>query len=86
MEKTLHSIMRCRQRGISEASLDLIMSIGSKMRKPGGAYEYFISKKDCQEVIQVLKRHIQYFDKLKGKAIIVDDAGNKIITSYHKTR
>jgi hypothetical protein len=78
--------MRCRQRGISEASLDLIMSLGTEIRKPGRAYEYFISKKERQDVIQFLKRCIQQFEKLRGKAIVVNGERDKIITAYHKTR
>ena len=86
MDKTLHSIVRCRQRGINEASLELILSLGTEIRKPGRAYEYFIPKKECQDVIQFLKRSIRQFEKLGGKAIIVNGDGDKIITAYHKTR
>lgn len=86
MDKTLHSIMRCRQRGISEARLELILFLGTEFRKPGRAYEYFISKKERQEVIQFLKRCIRQLEKLSGKAIIVNGDRDKIITAYHKTR
>lgn len=86
MEKTLHSIMRCRQRGISEASMELIFSLGTELCRPGRAYEYFISKKERQEVIQFLKRCIRQLEKLRDKVIIVNGARDKIITAYHKTR
>lgn len=86
MEKTLHSIMRCRQRGISEASMELIFSLGTELSRPGKAYEYFISKKDYQEVVRFFKRCIRQLEKLRGKAIIVNGDRDKIITAYHKTR
>jgi len=62
------------------------MSFGSKIRKPGGVFEYYISNNDKQEAIQFFKRCIQSLDKLNGKAIIVDEGSEKIITAYHKTK
>ncbi len=86
MEKTLHSIIRCRQRGITETNVELILSFGTSVRKPGGVSEYFVSNKDRQEATAFLKQCIQHLDKLVGKAIIVDEASNTVITAYHKTK
>jgi hypothetical protein len=86
MKQTFHSIMRCRQRGIAETNIELILSIGTANRKPGGVIEYFISRKDKQRIAEVLKQCLQSLDKLVGKAIIVDDEGSTVITAYHKTR
>lgn len=86
MNLTHHCLVRCRQRGVSEASIELIKSLGTKVRKPGGACEYFISKRDTQKAIEILKKCIQSFDKLAGKAIIIDEEGKEVITTYHKTR
>lgn len=86
MEKTLHSIIRCRQRGISETNIDLILSLGTKNRKPGGVSEYFITKKDRQMATEFLKRCIQDLDKLVGKAIIIDEEQETIVTAYHKAK
>jgi hypothetical protein len=90
LNRTVHSIKRCRQRGIKEADLILIMVWGSRIRKPGRVYEYFISKKDRERIIQDLKYsgnpkyQIQKLDKLVGKAIIVDEGHAVIITAYCK--
>lgn len=84
MKKTQHSIIRCQQRGIRETNLELIMSLGRMIKKPGGALELFIGKKERQQAIHLLKRRIQDMDKLVGKAVIVSDDGSTIITAYHK--
>lgn len=86
MDMTLHSLMRCRQRGIAETAMELILSFGTMNRKPGGVFECFISRKDKQQAVEFLKQCLQSLDKLEGKAIIVDDSGNTVITAYHKTR
>ena len=85
MEKTLHSLTRCRQRGIPENNLEVIRQWGTPVRKPGGVIEYFISRKDKQEAINFLKQCIQAVEKLTGKAIIVS-SDDTVITAYHKTR
>jgi hypothetical protein len=86
MDKTMHTVIRCRQRGINETNVELILALGTKVRKPGGAYEYFVTKKDREKATQFLKQCIQNLDKLVGKAIIVDNESNKVLTAYHKTR
>ena len=85
MKKSLHSIIRCKQRGIKETNIELILALGTKNRKPGGVFEYFISKKDKHLAIQFLKQCIQNLDRLVGKAIIVDPKKGIVITAYHKT-
>jgi len=85
MNKTKHSMIRCKQRGIKESSIALIMFFGTKKRKPGGVYEYCIRKKDKQKVICSLKQYIQTIDKLEGTVIIADN-NETVITAYHKTR
>ncbi len=86
MEKTLHSVIRCRQRGIAESNIEVIRLLGTEVKKPGGATEYFISKKDKQKAIQFLKQCIQDLDKLVGKALLVNSEEDTVITAYHKTK
>jgi hypothetical protein len=86
MDKTMHSVIRCKQRGINETNVELILALGTRVHKPGGAYEYFVTKKDRERAVHFLKQCIQNLDKLVGKAIIVDNQGKKILTVYHKTR
>lgn len=83
MNKTLHSIIRARQRGVKEASIDLILSIGKMVRKPGNACQYFVGRRERQEAVEFLKQCIQELDKLVGKAIVVAEDGT-ILTTYHK--
>lgn len=82
---TIHSLRRCKQHGIREADLRLIMLYGSKIRRPGGAWEYFMAKKDKNRIIGYLKNLIQRMDKLASKAVIVDEYGSTIITAYHRS-
>ena len=86
MKKTLHSIIRCSQRGIPESNVELILSFGTSVQKPGGVSEYFVSKKDKQKATEFFKQCIQNLDKLVGKAIIVDERDSIVITAYHKTK
>ena len=85
MNLSNHCLTRCKQRGIKQSNIELILSFGSKIRKPGGVFEYYISNKDRQEAIQFFKRCIQSLDKLNGKAVIVNEDSEQIITAYHKT-
>jgi hypothetical protein len=48
--------------------------------------EYFFSKKDKQKATEFYKKRIQNLDKLVGKAIIVDERDDTVITAYHKTK
>lgn len=84
MNNTKHCLVRCKQRGICESDIELIRSFGTKVRKPGGVLEYFVTKKEKQKAIQILKQRIQRLDKVDGKAILVGDDGT-VITVYHKT-
>ncbi len=84
LTRTIHSSRRCKQRGIKEAELELILLYGSKIRKPGGVWEYFVAKKDKDRSIEYLKHLIQRMDKLAGKAVIVDQYSSTIITAYHR--
>lgn len=91
LTRTKHSLTRCRQRGIKETDLYFIVLWGSRIRRPGRVYEYFISKKDRESIIRDLryrgntKYHIQKLDKLVGKAVIVDEDQAVIITAYHRS-
>jgi hypothetical protein len=83
LDMTIHSMIRCKQRGIKVESLGLIKLFGTKDRMPGGVYRYIIRKKDKQAVITHLRQWIQKIDKLAGKAIIIDNSECILITAYH---
>lgn len=86
MNLTHHLITRCQQRGINISSIELIRSLGTEVRRPGGVNEYFVTQQTKQEVIKILKKCIQEIDRLAGKSIIVDEGSGDVITAYHKTK
>jgi S-adenosylmethionine:tRNA-ribosyltransferase-isomerase (queuine synthetase) len=86
MNFTQHLLKRCRQRGINISTIELIRSLGTEVRKPGGVHEYFVSQQTKQEIIKLLKKCIQEIDRLAGKSIIVNEVSGDVITAYHKTR
>lgn len=81
MTMSHHAKKRSQQRGIPSNIIDLILQIGSPLKRPGNATEYRVRKKDKQKVIQHLKGLIQEIDKVTGKAVIVSDDDN-VITVY----
>jgi hypothetical protein len=84
MTLSKHAEIRCRQRGIPEKYVDLIVQYGKPKYKPGGALEYTISKRDKNEIQRQLKKMITQLDKISNKAVLVAD--NSIITVYHKNK
>lgn len=85
MKKTKHAIIRGQQRGISNYVLDLILTYGKPIRKPGNAKEYRINSKLANKIIeqkkQELKRFTHLMEKACGSAVLTVD--DKIITQYH---
>lgn len=67
MNLTHHCLVRCKQRGVKEVSIEIIRSLGTKIIRPGGVCEYFISRKDKQEAIEVLKNAFKVLIGLRGK-------------------
>lgn len=80
MKLTDHAEARKRQRGFSDAILQIIEENGVYERAPGGAVKIFFGKKQHRMVIERLKRYIQLADKAKGGTIILED--DKILTVY----
>ena len=86
MNVTAHVLDRCRQRGIPEHMLEVILTIGSEESRPQGATRYTLNKRDCDRVIHELKELIQHFDRLKkkGVSIVVSGDNTSIITAYRR--
>lgn len=51
MDISRHATARIQQRGIPKDLVDLIMQFGTPQRKPGGAIEYTVRKKDKNRMI-----------------------------------
>lgn len=82
MNTTNHALIRAQQRGIPQNILDIIIEIGTPIKKPGGAVEYLLRKKDKYKLQSELKKFIQNIDKAEGDAVLTIDG--KIITVYHR--
>ncbi len=83
---TNHSDIRCQQRGISQKQIDLILSLGEKRRRPGGAWEYRLLKKDKNKYICELKKEIHLLEKCIGKAVLIASDMETVVTTYHLTK
>ena len=79
-----HAIKRCQQRGIPYSIIDLIVQMVTPLRKPGGATEYCINKKDKNELQDQLKKYIHDIDKIDGDAVLMIE--DNVVTVYHKKR
>ncbi|MBW1972513.1 MAG: hypothetical protein JRI44_06725 [Deltaproteobacteria bacterium] len=84
MIKTNHFLKRCKQRGFRKSDIELLKIFGTKRRKPGGVFEYLLTKKDKHKVIRMLKQIIQRLDRLEGKAVLINEDDNSLITIYPK--
>lgn len=76
MKKSRHAMMRLRQRGFQEPDLLLIENFGVPVRRQGNVTEYQMPHK-------VIKRIIQSLDRVRHKAILVDENDGIIITAYN---
>ena len=80
MHITDHAKARQRQRGISNAVLDIIERNGRCEKAPGGALKIFFGFKEYRKTIEDLKRTIQLLDKVKSGTLIINE--DKIVTVY----
>ena len=83
MMKSNHVKVRCQQRGISQEQVDLIVAHGQKCRRPGGAWEYRLRKKDKNKLISILKKQIHMVEKSVGKGVLISDDQETVVTTYH---
>ncbi len=83
MQLSKHAAIRSQQRGIANDCIDLIMNFGAAEKRPGGALEYRLRKKDKDKLIQYYKQKIQLLNKAGVKAILLDRNTEEIITVYN---
>ena len=86
MVKSNHVIVRCQQRGISQEQITFIIEHGQKCRRPGGALEYRLLKKDKDRLISTLKKQIHMVERSIGKGVLVSNDQGTVITTYHLTQ
>lgn len=78
-----HFKKRCKQRGISQEQVSIILKYGEKIRKSGGAFEYRLMKKEKDQLVSDLKKKIHMVERSAGKGVLVSDDESTIITTYH---
>ena len=75
--------MRCQQRGISQDQVELILAYGQQSRRPGGAWEVRLRKRDKDRLIAMLKRQIQLVERAASTSVVVSGDWEHVITTYH---
>ena len=83
MQKTKHAVIRSQQRGIQQKMIDVILTYGTTIRRPGGAWEYRITKQKKNEIIASLKHEIRAIEKSIGRVVLTTDDQKSILTVYH---
>lgn len=81
MSRSLHAGARCRQRGIPEDLLDLVVQLGTPRSGPGGAVKYSIGKHDKGRVVSHLKELVRAVEKASSITVVAAGDGD-IITCY----
>ena len=74
MELTGHANKRSRQRGFQEGDVELIMSFGTPVTRPGNAVEFQMRRKNIKHIVQAL-------DRISHKAVLINQ--EKVITVYN---
>lgn len=84
MKITEHAAKRCKQRGIPEYLVDVILESGSSESKPGNATLFKVGKRELDLMIHELKAVIQQLDRLKRTKVgaIVADGDRAVLTTY----
>jgi len=82
MKTTRHAEIRSKQRGIPAALVETILEHGQPVRKPGGAWEYRLTKRDIEQRIAELKKEIQLIEKSADKGVLLSEDG-AVVTVYH---
>ncbi|MHB8790166.1 MAG: hypothetical protein ACYDBT_09825 [Desulfobulbaceae bacterium] len=80
MNLTKHAQKRKQQRGLSDLILKIIEYNGKVLPSPGGAERIFFGKKECNKIIEELKKTMRLVERAKGGSIIIADG--KILTIY----
>jgi hypothetical protein len=80
LELTSHALLRCDQRRISMADIDLVMNYGTRVHN-GGALFCFMRKRDISGDLQP-----GLGGRLEGLTVVLDPAGESVITVYRNKR
>lgn len=80
LEFSEHSLMRVRQRGVNEADVAAIMSIGTLVSDDS----VLLLEQDVDREIREYKYKIATLERLRGCRVVI--AGSKVVTVYRPTR
>lgn len=78
-----HAKTRFRQRGIREQLIDYLEQYGKWVCAPGGARQLFLTRREANKIIGVLKKEIHWLERANGIFLIEKDG--IILTGYHRT-
>lgn len=80
MELSTHAQIRCKQRGISDDIINILLRHGRESFAPGGSQKLLFGRKEYGHVVKELKHLMKVLDRAKDTAMIVNK--DQIITVY----
>jgi hypothetical protein len=84
MKSTKHSIVRQRQCGFSQFSLNILEEFGRREHAPGNAMKLVFGRREAVMAASELKRILQHLDKVKDSTMVISNDGH-ILTVYHNS-
>lgn len=78
---TNHSLVRIRQRGLTESDIQPIVNAGT----PVDADSILLMGRDVDREVRLLKKRISRLERLKGCRVVIGEEDN-IITVYRPSR
>ena len=80
MKKSMHAIIRQKQRGISGKTLDCLLHYGEISPARDGAYQISLSNQTYNERMRCLRDEIHQLERARKKKVILKN--DEIITIY----
>lgn len=77
MQLSKHALVRRQQRGFQADDIELITMFGSPTIRPGNAVEYQMTHERKKHLIQAL-------DRVEGKAVLLSNDGETVVTLYKR--
>ena len=84
---TKHALIRLKQRVIPRRSVELTISYGKSMKRPGKVREYTLNKREARFLIgdhSDDKKAIQDIERAKKISVRADASNDEVITAFHR--
>lgn len=75
---TIHSAIRCQQRAIPDAAIELVLDFAKAHPAGGGAESYAFDKHTWQKAAEYLGSDAKYFERYRNIYVIIADG--RIVT------